>query len=50
MSKLREKGIPNIPWGTGNMSEFWEEWLRTGKYGLDGVMGGVQPYTNKDVA
>ena len=44
------KEILDILLSTENMSEFWEEWLRTGKCGLDGVMGGVQHYTNKDVA
>ena len=42
--------IPDIPKGTGNMFGFWEKWLYTGKCGLDGVVGGVQYYTNKDVS
>ena len=46
----REGDLQDIPFGTGDMPGFIEEWLRTGKCGLDGVVGGVQHYTNKDVA
>ena len=46
----REGDLQDIPFGTGDMSGFLEEWLHTGKCGLDGVVGGVQHYTNKDVA
>ena len=37
---IKGEGILNILNGTGNMSGFWEKWLRTGKCGLDGVVGG----------
>ena len=37
----REGDLQDIPFGTGDMSRFFEEWLRTGKCGLDGVVGGV---------
>ena len=36
----REGDLQDIPFGTGDMFGFFEEWLRTGKCGLDGVVGG----------
>ena len=35
----REGDLQDIPFGTGDMSRFLEEWLRTEKCGLDGVVG-----------
>ena len=37
----REGNLQDIPCGTKDMSRFLKEWLRTGKCGLDGVMGGM---------